>query len=897
VYFDGASRHNGSASHPSAAGWGVLITDPQGTPTELWGYLGEATNNVAEFTAFRAAAQFLSEQRRDGWAGAASASIFGDSQLLVDAYHRSARLRDPKLLLLLSEARCFLATVGPVNVAHVPRSSNTGADLLANRAVSSQGSNFELSQPLPWLSASGRPCLIPFVDGSGALPPPLTDGPPPFAAVLAGLAHPSPSDVSLPDPDSFTAGSLALYADRWDQICSNTPQGADVRHWARHGVDVRDFFTPFRGEFMGRSYDSLEPPRAVFNNHALSDEHTSFVSGKIAEELRTGAIRRWGLVGQVAPPHLVLPIGVEPSKPRKLNDARFLNLWCKDTPFSYEGLGTLPALADKGEFAFNIDHCSGYWHVPLTIESQTFFGFQWEGTYYVYTVLSFGWSNACMIYTCFSGEVAAFLRRLRVRTIYLLDDSLGLQLARIPPPGVTPFRSACSACFLVVSLMVGLGYFVHPTKSVLVPSQLLLWLGLMVNFLRGSFDVPAHKVADIAALLRLARDSPNLLSITLERLVGKLVALSLAVPGALIRCRQMYAAIAAAAHRGTASILWTPLLRAEIEGWIRQPFWQSGSAGWKEPWHLTLALSDPPTPSGAVRCVFACPAVEGTFWVGLPSRPWAPGSTPPALEVGLLLLEVLSQGLALSGASDCFVTVLACGVYRPTTVFSSDLSSVDGSTRADRLFQLVTASRVVLAVSRIPDMGSAHAWWRAERGAYRLCSPLWGLSEHAFGPHEVDAMGSDHNAQVSISSGSPLPRFTRWPSAASAGTNLLSQDVSGLNVYSNPVFAMMGPVLHFFRSQRALVTLISPGWDGCLPSAPWWPILLEFSVFSCVIARRGQLGVFDQVSLAGDWLPAGPVPWDVWMFRLDFSTSRTSAPDRPLPPPPPVGAPGTPPPS
>ena len=61
-------------------------------------------------------------------------------------------------------------------------------------------------------------------------------------------------------------------------------------------------------------------------NHVLSSAHKSFVSTEIQRELRIGAIRRWGKVGSVKPPHLVLPVGVEPSKPRKLNDGRFLNL-------------------------------------------------------------------------------------------------------------------------------------------------------------------------------------------------------------------------------------------------------------------------------------------------------------------------------------------------------------------------------------------------------------------------------------------------------------------------------------------------------------------------------------------------------------------------------------------
>jgi hypothetical protein len=72
--------------------------------------------------------------------------------------------------------------------------------------------------------------------------------------------------------------------------------GEQVAKWVRDGVDVYDFFVPFSGEFNGRSYRSLIPPRTQFRNHVLSHAHESFVSTEIQRELKIGAIRRWGKV-------------------------------------------------------------------------------------------------------------------------------------------------------------------------------------------------------------------------------------------------------------------------------------------------------------------------------------------------------------------------------------------------------------------------------------------------------------------------------------------------------------------------------------------------------------------------------------------------------------------------
>jgi hypothetical protein len=182
---------------------------------------------------------------------------------------------------------------------------------------------------------------------------------------LAEIEVPSAADLMLPSSENFVAGNLHRFAPLWARICSKSAAGEQVTRWARDGVDVYDFFVPFAGEFNGRNYRSLIPPRTQFRNHVLSPAHRSFLSSEIQRELRIGAVRRWGAVGKVEPPHLVLSVGLEPSKPRKLNDGRFLNMWCKDNPFEFEGLHMLPALVDKGEYGYNVDDVSGYFHVHL----------------------------------------------------------------------------------------------------------------------------------------------------------------------------------------------------------------------------------------------------------------------------------------------------------------------------------------------------------------------------------------------------------------------------------------------------------------------------------------------------------------------------------------------------
>jgi ribonuclease HI len=155
VWFDGASRNNGSADAATEAGFGVFAVDPLGRVVfEGRGYLGSVSNNVAEFTAFAAACQWVAESNLP------SATILGDSELVTDAFHGRKTLRLPALLRhLMVVAKAWLAQAGAVCVEHVPRHGNERADALANAAVDHQSSSMLLRDPLDWVR--GPPQLSP----------------------------------------------------------------------------------------------------------------------------------------------------------------------------------------------------------------------------------------------------------------------------------------------------------------------------------------------------------------------------------------------------------------------------------------------------------------------------------------------------------------------------------------------------------------------------------------------------------------------------------------------------------------------------------------------------------------------------------------------------------------
>jgi ribonuclease HI len=122
---DGASRGN-----PGPAGIGVSIrVDGEADAREFYEYIGETTNNVAEYKALLLG---LGEAEK---LGAASVTVLADSELLVRQLNGQYKVKAEGLRPLFLEASRRLRGFPSVRVAHVRREENRDADRLANKAI------------------------------------------------------------------------------------------------------------------------------------------------------------------------------------------------------------------------------------------------------------------------------------------------------------------------------------------------------------------------------------------------------------------------------------------------------------------------------------------------------------------------------------------------------------------------------------------------------------------------------------------------------------------------------------------------------------------------------------------------------------------------------------------
>lgn len=127
IFSDGASRGN-----PGEASIGVVMEyeDKGKKIKERYGcYIGETTNNVAEYLALISALRLAKER------GAEEVEIFVDSELVYKQIIGVYIVRSQKLRGLFMEAKELAESFREFSIHHLPRRMNKEADSVANAAL------------------------------------------------------------------------------------------------------------------------------------------------------------------------------------------------------------------------------------------------------------------------------------------------------------------------------------------------------------------------------------------------------------------------------------------------------------------------------------------------------------------------------------------------------------------------------------------------------------------------------------------------------------------------------------------------------------------------------------------------------------------------------------------
>ena len=326
------------------------------------------------------------------------------------------------------------------------------------------------------------------------------------------------------------------------------------------------------------------PPSHSQSNHKSAELHHEFVDEAIQNLIQNRCILSKDQI-----PYICSPLSVVENSSGKLRlvlNLRYLNQFLYALRFKYEDLRVAALLFKKHEFLFKFDLKSGYHHVDINPEHQKYLGFQWvsDGVagYYVFTVLPFGLSTACIIFTKLMRPLVKYWRGRGLKAIVYLDDDI---------IAVDQESKALSESSRVQRDLQCAGFVVNVEKSVWDPKPDTEWLGFIIDLAKGEFSVPDRKFVKLRSQLQETLGLQLMPARKLASLI-KIISMSLALgPVTRLMTRSLYATLNSRVA-WCQKLLLTPEAVEELKFWFNEVTKFNGQRIWPKPSVVRIVYSD-----------------------------------------------------------------------------------------------------------------------------------------------------------------------------------------------------------------------------------------------------------------------------------------------------------------
>ncbi len=213
---------------------------------------------------------------------------------------------------------------------------------------------------------------------------------------------------------------------------------------------------------------------------------------------------------------------------RPILDLRHLNLSLYKGKFKMLTMRTIMSQVQEGDWFVTIDLKDAYFHIQVVHRHRRFLRFAFGGKAYQYKVLPFGLALAPRTFTKCMDAALAPLRLQGIRVLNYLDDWLILAHSR---ELVSRHRD------IVLGHIHSLGLRMNAKKSVLLPSQRTLFLGVRLDSVQMQARLAPARIPVLTACLARFKLGHHVSVGTCRRLVGLMAAASPVLPLGLLHMR------------------------------------------------------------------------------------------------------------------------------------------------------------------------------------------------------------------------------------------------------------------------------------------------------------------------------------------------------------------------
>ena len=249
---------------------------------------------------------------------------------------------------------------------------------------------------------------------------------------------------------------------------------------------------------------------------------------------------------------------------RPVIDLSTLNLFVDVAHFRMETIQSVLLSVRQGDWMASIDLKEAYLQIPVHQDSRRFLRFVAQGQVYQFSALCFGLSTAPQVFSRVMAPVSAILHSWGIRMRRYLDDWLVQSSSR---------DSLLHDLQVVLDLCRELGIVVNPSKSHLVPSQVVQYLGVVIDSRSFRASPSSERVAKLFSTADAFLSCAAPPASTWLRLLGILSSLAHLVPGGRLRVRSLQLCLHRLWDREDMSALipWSQDCHRDLRWWLDLP--------------------------------------------------------------------------------------------------------------------------------------------------------------------------------------------------------------------------------------------------------------------------------------------------------------------------------------
>ena len=489
---------------------------------------------------------------------------------------------------------------------------------------------------------------------------------------------------------------------------------------------------------------------------------------------------------------------------RPVIDLSFLNKFVENSHFQMESILCLKSLLQKGDYMTTLDLKDAYLSVPVHKDSRKFLQFLWRNKCYAFQGLCFGLNTVPRIFTKLLKPVAAFLRKRGVRMILYLDDFLIL--------GST-YQEAQSHTAMAVSLLESLGFTVNLEKSCLIPTQIITFLGFVINSTVEALSLPQEKVVKVTSLCLKAKVTRTMPARQIASVLGTLEPCRPAIWQAPLHFRHLQIRMIQALHASNQN--FDVIITLDHDSLEELHWWVSN----------INSVNGSPIRSPAPT-LFITTDASMTGWGAVcesqrTNGRWSDSERAQHINV----LELKAAFLALKSFLKNQSHKVVCLRMDNTTAVAHVNNK--GGTHSPcllaltlELWQWCLERNIMISAQHVPDKLNTIA--DLESRVFNDSSE-WKIAPQIISPFlkgcEIDLFASRLSAQ--------LPQYVSWrPDPEAVHADALTMDWAPFKGYAFPPFNLIPAVLNKVSQDKADIILVAPIWTA----QSWWPLLLNLLI-------------------------------------------------------------------